>query len=422
MRILATLVATSRRFASTVFVALFAGVALQPALAKTFPAPGDLPMSRAEQLKDIDTIAENALSMGLGSAARGENAGALHQLDRYLDWAQSKGDFNGVVLVGVGDRVVMDRAYGFADFESRLPLRPGHIFRIGSLTKPVTASVVLRAASENRLSLVDKACPHIANCPQSWKDVTVAQLLSHRSGIKDHFGNLDAVPVGDTVAELNRVLGTLDRNEPLETAPGQTYKYSNFNYVLLGAVLEDVYKQPWRDLIRQKAAGPSQAVTLDYDDVYAIVPSRIRGYDRAQDRSVRNIEYKDHAAYAAGGLRSSIGDFFKWSRASLGGKLFSPEFRDRMIRPEVGTYGFGWQVAPLHGRAAYNHTGGVDGFSTHIIHYPASALTIVVFSNIESDSAMLVACDAAAILFNIPQARNFQVMTALTPAKRCGLN
>lgn len=88
--------------------------------------------------------------------------------------------------------------------------------------------------------------------------------------------------------------------------------------------------------------------------------------------------------------------------------------------PHRGDYGYGWQIRQFFDRDIYNHTGGIDGFSSHLAHYPDDGLTILVLTNVENDPAILRACDLAARLFDWP------VVTVpggpeLTPRRRCGL-
>jgi CubicO group peptidase (beta-lactamase class C family) len=352
------------------------------------------------------------------------SAERLKRIEAHVEALRAAGSFNGSILVARGDKVVISKGYGFADLENSVPLRSNSVFRLGSLTKPVTASAVLMAVEARKIGLETPLCSVLDYCLASWKAVTIAQLLSHTSGIKDHFGDLEAVPVEQTVAELKRVLSRADPAEPLKAPAGSNYAYSNFNYLLLGAVLESVYKRPWHETIVQTVSHAAGAPSLDYDDVFAILPHRVRGYDRTKSGAFKNIAYKDHAAYAAGGLRATIEDFFRWSRASLGGKLFSPGLRDRMLTPRIGRYGYGWQIAEFFGERAYNHNGGIDGFSTHIVHYPAPDATIIVFSNVESDIAQLVACDVAGLLLGYHERKGTAAdrISRLRPEQRCGLD
>lgn len=338
----------------------------------------------------------------------------------YLDTAANEAGFSGVVLIGRGDKVVFEEAYGLADADLQVPMRIGYRFRIGSLTKPITASAVVVAVDRGLLALDQPVCWQLPSCPESWARVTVRHLLTHSSGITDHFGDLKAVPVEATAQELRRVLESLPSDERLRADPGTEYAYSNFNYVLLGSVLEQVAGAPWETILRQWVFEPLGLNTMSYDDVYAIVEDRVRGYERDDTLGLRNIDYDDHAAYAAGGLLSTAGDLFRWSRGMLTGKLFSAQLVQESLTPNLGDYGYGWQVRTFFDRTIYNHTGGIDGFSSHLAHYPDDGITIVVLTNVANDSAILRSCDVAARLFDWP------VVTGtpdpeLTPRQRCGL-
>lgn len=344
----------------------------------------------------------------------------LDNIRAYLQTAAADESFSGVVLIGRGAEIVFQEAYGFADWDLRVPMRIDHRFRIGSLTKPVTASAVLMAVDRGLLGLDTRACTLLPSCPDSWSEVTVRHLLTHTSGIADHFGDLEAVPVEDTVAELRRVLESLPPDEALLAAPGEEYAYSNFNYVLVAAALERVVGASWAAIVQEWIFAPLGLRTMEYDDVYAILEGRVRGYDRDEVRGLRNIDYDDHGAYAAGGLLSSAGDLFRWFRGMLTGELFDIRLVRESLVAYRGDYGYGWQVRRFFDRTIYNHTGGIDGFSSHLAHYPDEELTIVVLTNVESDAAILRACDIAGRLFSWPLVTGPEAPD-LTPRQRCGL-
>lgn len=372
-------------------------------------------------------VAGAVFTAGPGSAApatareEGIPAARLSGADGYLRYLNAIGHFNGSVLVASGDRILLEKPYGFADFESRRRLTRNSIFRVGSLTKPVTAAAILAAVDDGLLRLDTRFCSLVDYCPRAWREVTIAQLLAHTSGIPDHFTELPQAPVEDTEAELRKVASQIGDKEQLASAPGATFKYSNFNYVLLGVAVEKVRKKGWREVIRDMAQS-AQSATLDYDAVFEIVPERARGYEREKDRSVRNISYVDHSAYSAGGLRSTIGDFFRWSRAALQGRLFSTGLRDAMLTPGKGNYGYGWEISRFHGLAAYNHNGGIDGFKSHVAYYPDRDITLVVFTNVAQDSAYHVACDIAGLMLGEGKisARGFDAIRTRAGKERCG--
>lgn len=339
----------------------------------------------------------------------------------HFEMLQAADAFSGAVLVARGDEIVVHRGFGLADREHGVPIGTDGIFRIGSLTKPVTAAAVLISVDRGRMSLDDLICEALDPCPSRWASVTVKHLLTHTSGIPDHFGDLEAVPVEATAAECRRVLAGLGEGT-LRSEPGAEYAYSNFNYVLLGLALESAHGEPWEAVLDRLMFEPLGLDSMGYDDVRAILPGRVRGYDRDDAGRIVHIDYDDHAAYAAGGLRSTIGDFFRWSRAAIAGELLSDDLRAEAFTPYRERYGYGWQIRDLFERRMYNHTGGIDGFSTHIAHYPDEDLTIVVFGNVASDSAMLRACETAYILFDWAEPpRTAEGWAALEPRAACGL-
>jgi CubicO group peptidase (beta-lactamase class C family) len=104
----------------------------------------------------------------------------------------------------------------------------------------------------------------------------------------------------------------------------------------------------------------------------------------------------------------------------LNARLFKAELVEESLTPFKGNYGYGWQIRQFFDRDIYNHTGGIDGFSSHLAHYPGEGLTIVVLSNIEGDPAILRACDLAGRLFAWPGITG-TASDERTPQQRCGL-
>lgn len=332
-------------------------------------------------------------------AGTGSEDGQRPQTDavvQHFSALASEGRFNGSVLLAEGDTIILEQGFGLANFELPVPLRPDHVYLIASLTKPVTAALVLAQVEAGTLELDRPFCGIVDFCLDIWSAVTVRQLLSHRSGIEDHFGDLASVPVEDTGTELRRAVAALDPEEALAFEPGRAYDYSNFNYVLLGAVLEEITGQGWERLAASLGARTG-APSLAYDRVEQIVPGRVRGYRRTPADEIRNIDYLDHAAYAAGGLHATAGDFFRFSRAALQARLFSAGLRDLMVTAYPEGYGLGWAADEYFGEPVYNHTGRTGGFAAHIAYYPRSDLTVIVFTNVMNDDTRALACDAVAV-------------------------
>lgn len=314
-------------------------------------------------------------------------------LDAYL--SRTRVEFSGNILIAKGSRVVLLESYGLAERNLGVRNQPDMLYRIGSLTKPITATMVMSLVEEGRVRLSDSICDRLRACPAAWKPVTIEYLLDHTSGVPDLFKELHAVPVLETRQELARVLGTSKRID-LESEPGAKYRYSNFNYVLLGALVEDVTGLSWQEQLQRRVFSPAKMERTRYDDVWTVIPGRVSGYTR-KNGEIHPIPYKDHAAYAAGGLLSSAMDLFRFSQALFGGALLRADTLKEMTRPRLGNYGLGLQVIELNGRSAYNHTGGIDGFSSHLQYYPREQLTVIVLENVEDDGVKNMATEIAAI-------------------------
>lgn len=327
--------------------------------------------------------------------AHAQNAAAL---DVYLQKRAHETSFNGAVLVQQRGITLLRAAYGMAEHELQVPLSPDHIFRIGSLTKPITATGILLLVDQGKLSLSDPVCTFLESCPASWEPVTVHHLLTHTSGIPDLFGNLPDAPVRETRAEIERLLTS--RNDiPLRSVPGAMYQYSNFNYMLLGYITEIVAEQFWENFLMAQVFDPLGMRNTRYDDVWTLVPERARGYAFRNNR-LEHAEYEDHSAYAAGGLRSTVDDLATWHAAYWEERLLSDTLRTAALQPYAGQYGYGWQILTLFDRSMHNHSGGIGGFSSHLAYYPSEDLRIIVLSNVEGENAKGTACDLAALLFD----------------------
>jgi len=326
----------------------------------------------------------------------------VSRVHRYLGARAQQPAFSAAILVASNGRVLLREAHGMADFELGVRLTPDHLFRIGSLTKPFTATAIMWLREHDRLALSRSVCEFLRDCPSEWRTVSVEHLLSHTSGVPDLFGDLDAVPVTATRAEVDRVLKKAGA-PPLESAPGSRYSYSNFNYVLLGYIIEVVSGESWEAFLLSKVVLPAEAPDTRYDDVWSVVPRRVHGYE-IKEGQLRVTRYTDHAAFAAGGLRSAVDDLRRWHDAYWRGRIISNESVAEALQPRLGHYGLGWQVTDHFGRPLHNHTGGVRGFASHLAFYPNDQLLIVVLSNVEDENTKGTACDIAALVFNVAPA------------------
>lgn len=276
------------------------------------------------------------------------------------------------VLVVHNGQVVFRKAYGYADLELRVPMRPEHVFRIASITKQFTAVAILQLAEAGKLSLDDDITRHLPDYPTHGRRITLTHLLTHTSGVPSYTdirGWSETLRQDRTVAQLLAVA----KDSPLEFEPGRDWRYSNTNYALLGAVIEKTSGQAYGDYLRDHLFIPSGMESTTYDSAMRLIPGRVRGYSRTAG-GWANAEYVSPTLpYAAGGLLSNVDDLWKWEQALASGKLIAPELlakarsEHHLADGRGAGYGFGWQVGTLDGHATAEHGGRAHGFTGYVL-------------------------------------------------------
>jgi CubicO group peptidase (beta-lactamase class C family) len=337
-----------------------------------------------------------AWAPGLAAAPAAPPAADAAAIDRLFAAAYPAGE-PGAAVVAVRDgETVLRRGYGMADLELGVPIDPGMVFRIGSLTKQFTAAAVLLLAAEGKLDLTAQVVTYLPDYPPPGSLVTVEQLLAHTSGIPNYTakkGWRDGIHRDPTPAELI----ALFRDEPLDFAPGSRFAYSNSNYVLLGTILERAAGKPYGELVAERIFAPLGMRGSRDDDPRAVVAGRAAGYRRKDGGPVPALGEPgawDNAAvvspslaFAAGGLLSTVDDLARWDAALSSDALLPARWRDRLwtaaTLPDGRStrYGAGFALSEVLGHRVVEHAGGIDGFLSHAVRLPDDRIYVAVLSN-----------------------------------------
>ena len=165
------------------------------------------------------------------------------RLEDYLKENESNG-FSGAVLVAVHNDVILEKGYGLADRETRVPMTTSSVFDIGSITKQFTATAILKLVEQNKLKVTSRLTDFFEQVPEDKRYITIHQLLTHTSGISSYTGD-DYEYVTD-----NEFLTTVLSRE-LEAKPGEQYIYSNVGYSLLGIIVERASGLPYEQFLQR---------------------------------------------------------------------------------------------------------------------------------------------------------------------------
>ena len=309
------------------------------------------------------------------------------KVDDYIKAEMHRKRIPGLSVAIVRDsKVVRARGYGLANIELLVPATENTVYQIGSITKQFTATMVMMLETEGKIDLDDKITQRLPNLPTSWSDVTLRQLLTHTSGIKDYtevkgFGQKRRI--AGTQAELLELVS----NETLQFAPGEQWRYCNTNYLLLGMLIEQVTGKKYSQFLYERILKPLGMTQTRVNDPQAIIANRAQGYTRIPG-SLQNADYFSPAnAFGAGDLVSTIEDLVKWDAALCSEKLLKASNLEEMWKPVVLTkggtaeYGFGWDVKSENGHRLIAHGGNITGFSCGILRFVNDKLTVIVLTN-----------------------------------------
>ncbi|MGA9342213.1 MAG: serine hydrolase, partial [Rhodanobacteraceae bacterium] len=272
------------------------------------------------------------------------------------------------------------------NLELRVPIRPDMVFRLGSMTKQFTAVGILMLVQERKIALDDDITKFLPGYPTHGDKITVENLLTHTSGIKNYTDMPSWLKLWRkdfTVAELI----DLFKNEPMQFKPGEKWEYSNSGYIVLGAIIEKVSGQSYADFIRQRIFEPLGMKHSYYGDYETIIPGRVSGYEVRGDGFVNTAYLSMTQPYAAGSLLSSVDDLALWDAALYTDKLVPQALLRKAWTPYAlknGSstgYGYGWVIWNYKGHRVIEHEGGINGFSTAGIRMPDDHVYVAVLSN-----------------------------------------
>ena len=332
------------------------------------------------------------------------------KIDELVSLYSKYGQFNGSALVAENGKVILKKGYGLANMEWNIPNQPDTKFRLGSITKQFTATLILQLVEQGKIKLDGKLTDYL---PDYRKDtgakITIHNLLSHTSGVPNYtaipgfFQNISRNPFA--VDDFIKKYASGD----LDFEPGTKFSYSNSGYFLLGAIVEKVTGKSYEQVLKENILDPLGMKNSGYDHYSTIISKRATGYSKTP-RGYENAPYLDMTIpYAAGSLFSTVEDLFLWDQALYGDKILSAKSKELMFKPNLSNYGYGFVMAKVTlgpnkmEVPVIQHNGGINGFSTTIVRLVNDKRLIVLLDNAEHGQYLdKIASGIASILYNQP--------------------
>ena len=329
-------------------------------------------------------------------------------IDSLITQYYNAGQFNGVALVVERGTVIYKKAFGYANFEWKIPNTPDTKFRIGSITKSFTAILALQLVERGKIRLDDRITEYLPGFSSgTGGKITVRQLLTHTSGLPDYNNVPDffrAVQSGLlSNAEILKRISEYD----LLFEPGTNFNYSNDGYRVLGAIIEKVTGRSYEQVLRENILVPLNMRNSGYISRTALLKRRALGY-RKRLSGLENAQY--YEASPASGIYSTAGDLLLWQQALSSNKLLSQKYKDLMWGIAASGNAYGWLVSekPLAEggpiKRVVKSEGAVFGYFAWTLRIPQDDHLIVLLTNVRAAVNYLpnISGEITRILYNQP--------------------
>ena len=319
------------------------------------------------------------------------------RLDSFVAAEFAKDPVGGTTVALVkGNRVVWAKGYGVADIEARTPATAGTVYRIGSITKPFTAVMLLQLAERGVVRLTDpveKYLPEInrlSDRPQGAAPVTFEQVATMMSGIAREPDDMNTFLVG-SVDKWEQVLFEALAKTKYAQEPGKGFLYSNIGYAILGASMGRAAKKPYVEYMRESVLRPLGMTTTDFVPNEVIQPALAKGYEIRDGKPDGGQPAREHAGRGYkvpnGALYTTVGDLAKFVGLWLGegpdSVLKRATIDDAFARaPSSATYGIGFMIQHRGETTYYGHGGSVAGYVAQMQYHRPSKTGAIVLRNV----------------------------------------
>jgi len=296
-----------------------------------------------------------------------------------MDILAEKNKAMGSLTLSKNGTVIYSRAIGYSSIsgDKKLPGTPQTKYRIGSITKMFTATMIFQLIEDGKLTLattVDKYFPQLPNAEK----ITISNLLNHRSGLHNFTDDPEYLNWMTQPKTHDDMLAIISKSA-VDFQPNEKFSYSNSNYVVLGYIIEKVSKQSYAKYL-------SNGITskIGLSNTYMGTKTDTKKNEAFSYRFSNGWEQAPETDMSipagAGGIVSTPADLTKFVESLFSLKLVSHSSLMQMKAMTDG-YGLGMFQIPFHEKSAYGHNGGIDGFLSTLAYFPEDSLAVAYCTN-----------------------------------------
>jgi CubicO group peptidase (beta-lactamase class C family) len=328
------------------------------------------------------------------------------ELEKYFSALVEKQQFNGNVLVAENGKIIYEKSFGYADFDTKILNTKNTVFPIASVSKTIAATAIFQLAQANKLEISDAAVKHLPQFP--YPTITIQHLLSHTSGLPTYNAFFDSTRKQHpekVFTNADFLDGLITNKKPLIYQPGEKGNYDNINFIVVALIIEKVSGMPFEDYIKKYVLEPAGMTNTIFYPITKQYAEKIK-FPFAHPHLFPHL-YSDSLVKATsvpyvvnywtaygftgfGDYASTTGDLLKYDNAYYNGRLVNEEILNSIFTPvklnngnnNPANFGLGWQIErdTSLGKVIY-HSGAATGLSCVLLRNISKHQTIILFDN-----------------------------------------
>lgn len=326
------------------------------------------------------------------------------EIDNLLEAKYAPDAPGATFLISKNGNTIYRKAFGLSNLELNVPMKPENVFEIGSMSKQFTAISILMLSEQGKLNLDDEITTFIPDYPTNGHKITIHHLLTHTSGIKS-FTSMRALG-GISKKDLTPIeLIDFFKNEPMDFAPGEKFKYNNSGYVILGHIIEAVTGESYADFVEKHIFKALGMEASQYASHSKVIKNRASGYHN-RDGYINKRHISFTLPYASGSLMSTIDDMHKWQEAIKNNVLISKETTKKAFtnytlnNGESVNYGYGWHIKAISETPSREHGGAIFGFKSMGVYIQSADVYVIGLNNCDCNSPTKITREIAELVLN----------------------
>lgn len=306
------------------------------------------------------------------------------KLDKVFTDFYGPDTFSGYVFVSKKGEILLDKAYGKADFEKGTEITKQTKFDLASLTKQFTAFAIMQLEDKKLLDLNDKVDKYLPTFPRG-SEITIHQLLTHTSGLPANSLEFDIRKFRPSY----KGFGSEGKDEKVNYAfnPGTDFLYSNTGYILLGFIVEKVSGKALDAYLDENIFKPLDMKNTGFKNGQGELNGLAVGYDTPNKEKSEKPWTLTNIGPVVGSsaLCSTTEDLIKWEKSLTDQKLISKVSYEKIYTPDKKNYGLGWYIfKDAEGKRSYEHFGEASGYRSYILRKVDEDTRVIIVSNYQN--------------------------------------